>query len=77
MSWQPLLLSFEVSLLATLLAGLIGVALAAVMARTRFPGSNLVDALVTAPMVLPPTVLGYYLLVALGRTSGSWALTSA
>ncbi len=69
MNWQPLLLSFEVATLATLLAGLFGVALAGVMARARFPGSDLVDAFITAPMVLPPTVLGYYLLVVLGRNS--------
>ncbi len=69
MSWQPLALSFEVAVLATLIAGALGVALAGVMARTRFPGSGLLEAVVTAPMVLPPTVLGYYLLVLLGRSS--------
>ena len=69
MSWQPLVLSFEVAVAATFIAGLTGIALAGVLARARFPGSGLVDALLTAPMVLPPTVLGYYLLVALGRGS--------
>ncbi len=69
MNWQPLLLSFEVATAATFLAGFFGVALAGVMARARFPGRDLVDALVTAPMVLPPTVLGYYLLIVLGRNS--------
>jgi molybdate transport system permease protein len=39
------------------------------MSRARFVGSDLLDALITAPMVLPPTVLGYYLLLALGRGS--------
>jgi molybdate transport system permease protein len=69
MNWQPLILSFSVALMATALAGVVGVALAGLMARARFPGRDLVDALITAPMVLPPTVLGYYLLVSLGRDS--------
>ncbi|MBM4363295.1 MAG: molybdate ABC transporter permease subunit [Deltaproteobacteria bacterium] len=69
MNWQPLALSFEVAVAATVLAGVVGVAIAGVMSRARFFGSNLVDALITAPMVLPPTVLGYYLLTAIGRSS--------
>lgn len=69
MNWQPLLLSFEVATIATVMAGAVGVALAGLMSRARFPGSDLVDALITAPMVLPPTVLGYYLLVSIGRNS--------
>lgn len=68
MDLSPLALSFEVAALATLLATLVGVPLAALLARP-FPGRELVDALVTAPMVLPPTVLGYYLLVSIGRDS--------
>jgi molybdate transport system permease protein len=62
-----LLLSFQVALVATAVAGVVGVALAGLLSRGRFPGRDLVDALVTAPMVLPPTVLGYYLLRLLGR----------
>jgi ABC-type sulfate transport system permease subunit len=46
-----------------------GVGLAALLAWRRFPGRDLLDALLTAPLVLPPTVLGYYVLVALGRRS--------
>jgi molybdate transport system permease protein len=69
MSAAPLLLSFQVAVLATVFAGAIGVALAALLARARFWGRELVDALISAPMVLPPTVLGYYLLVLLGRQS--------
>ncbi len=69
MNWQPLILSFEVATAATALAAIVGVALAAVLSRARFAASDLLDALVTAPMVLPPTVLGYYLLGVLGRSS--------
>ncbi len=69
MSWEPLVLSLEVALIATLLAGVTGVAMAGLMARSRFFGRDLLDALITAPMVLPPTVLGYYLLTLIGRDS--------
>jgi len=67
--WQPLFLSFEIATLATLLATIIGVALATLLATKRFWGRDLLDVLITTPMVLPPTVLGYYVLVALGRKS--------
>lgn len=69
MSWAPLILSFQIAVAATVVAGLLGVGIAGLIARGRFFGSDLVDALITAPMVLPPTVLGYYLLVAIGRRS--------
>jgi molybdate transport system permease protein len=65
----PLALSFEIAALATLFAAIVGVGLATLLANVRFPGRDLVDVLVTAPIVLPPTVLGYYLLVAIGRRS--------
>ena len=69
MSFQPLALSFQIAVVATALASLLGVLVAAVAARSRSRLADLLDALITAPMVLPPTVLGYYLLVALGRQS--------
>lgn len=69
MEWHPLLLSFQVATSATVLAAIAGISLGAAFALRRFPGRNLLDVLVTAPMVLPPTVLGYYVLVALGRRS--------
>lgn len=65
----PLLLSFEVAAWATLLAGIAGIGLAALLSSKKMPARNAIDVLVTAPMVLPPTVLGYYVLVALGRRS--------
>lgn len=69
MTWQPLLLSFQVAGLATLIAGVLGVALAGWLATTRFAGRDVLDVLITAPLVLPPTVLGYYLLQVVGRAS--------
>jgi molybdate transport system permease protein len=65
----PLGLSFEVATLATCLATVLGVAIAGALAEPRLWGRELIDASITAPMVLPPTVLGYYLLVLLGRES--------
>src|SRR4051812_34310053 len=67
--WFPLLLSFRVALIATALALIVGVALGWVLARRRFIGREILDAVVTLPLVLPPTVLGYYLLVLLGLNS--------
>ncbi len=66
---EPLVLSFEVATLATILASVLGVALGGLLAMPRLWGRELLDAAATAPMVLPPTVLGYYLLVLLGRES--------
>jgi len=68
MQLDPLPLSFTVAAIATAIALVLGVGLGALLSR-RFPGRDVIDALVTAPMILPPTVLGYYLLVALGRDS--------
>lgn len=65
--WVPLLLSLKVAGWATLLAAVAGTAAAYGLSRWRWPGRDLLDALLTLPLVLPPTVLGYYLLVLLGR----------
>ena len=65
----PLLLSLRVAALATLITTVLGVSGAYVLARLRFPGRGLLEAVASLPIVLPPTVLGYYLLVALGRSS--------
>jgi len=71
---MPLLLSLKVAGTATLIALALGTAAGFALARGRFPGRDTLDALLLLPMVLPPTVLGYYLLVALGRGSpfGAW-----
>ncbi len=67
--WFPVRLSFTVATAATLIALIAGSTLAWLLARKTFPGRNVVDALVSLPLVLPPTVLGYYLLVLLGSRS--------
>src|ERR1051325_3176150 len=63
----PLWLSLRVAAVSTLFVVVAGVALAWLLARGRFRGREALDALVTLPLVLPPTVLGYFLLVLLGR----------
>jgi molybdate transport system permease protein len=70
----PLALTLKVALIATLLALAMGAAIAFVLARHRFPGRELLDALCTLPLVMPPTVLGYYLIVLIGRRGwiGAW-----
>jgi molybdate transport system permease protein len=74
LDWSPLWLSLRVATLATLLAVAVGLFVAYWLANRDFRGKELLDAAVTLPLVLPPTVLGYYLLVLLGRESrlGGW-----
>jgi len=67
--WFPLALSLRVAFIATAFVVVAGVALGWLLARKRFFGREFLDAVVTLPLVLPPTVLGYYLLVFLGRRS--------
>jgi len=67
--WFPLLLSLRVAALATLITTVVGVGGAYLLARTELPGRGFVEAVASLPIVLPPTVLGYYLLVAIGRNS--------
>ncbi|MBL0730569.1 molybdate ABC transporter permease subunit [Piscinibacter sp. HJYY11] len=75
-AWVALALTLKIAAWATLLNLLLGVGIGYAIARWRFPGRNLVDAALTLPMVMPPTVLGYYLLVVIGTHSplGSWLL---
>lgn len=66
----PLYLSFRVALSATLIGSLCGLPLAYYLSRKQGRLSDFIDTLTNLPIVLPPTVLGYYLLVLLGRQSG-------
>jgi len=65
--WTAILLSLRVASVATLVATPIGIALAFLLARYEFWGKSLLDALVHLPLVLPPVVTGYLLLLAFGR----------
>jgi len=69
LDWFPLWLSLRVAIISTALALAVGLWLAWVLANRQFRGKELIDAAVALPLVLPPTVLGYYLLVLLGRAS--------
>ena len=69
MTWAPVLLSLQVTALATLLILVLGVGLAWPLARHRLRGQTVVETIVLLPLVLPPSVVGYYLLLALGRGS--------
>jgi molybdate transport system permease protein len=63
----PLVLTLKVSALATALATVPAILMARFAQVRKFPGRDLADAILTLPMVLPPTVLGYYIIVVLGR----------
>ncbi|HEX9617841.1 MAG TPA: molybdate ABC transporter permease subunit [Anaerolineales bacterium] len=65
--WSPLALSLWVSSLAGLAALVLGVALAWLLVRRNFRGKSFLEGLTLLSLVLPPTVLGYYLLVLLGQ----------
>jgi molybdate transport system permease protein len=65
----PLMLSLQVALCATLLSIVIGIPVAWFLSRSGGKRADLADSLLTLPIVLPPTVLGYYLLILLGRQS--------
>ena len=67
--WFPLWLSLRVAVISTAVALAVGLWLAWLLANRQFRGKEILDAAITLPLVLPPTVLGYYLLVLLGRAS--------
>src|ERR1039458_10110882 len=65
--WFPLWLSIRVAVVATLLSLALGLWLAYLLANRKVRAKALLDSAITLPLVLPPTVLGYYLLVLFGR----------
>jgi molybdate transport system permease protein len=65
--WTAILLSLRIATVATVLSLPFGIAIAMLLARTNFWGKSLLDALVHVPLVLPPVVTGYLLLIILGR----------
>jgi molybdate transport system permease protein len=74
MDWTALALSLQLAWWTLLILFPLGIWLGRLLAWQQFHGKVLVEALLALPLVLPPTVLGYYLLVALGATSplGAW-----
>lgn len=73
----PLRLSFQVALLATVIVAVVGVPLAYLLASREFRGKSVLDAMLTLPMVLPPVVTGYYLLLLIGRNGVLGRVTEA
>ncbi|MCY6493719.1 molybdate ABC transporter permease subunit [Leptolyngbya sp. GGD] len=69
MNLSPYLLSIQVTIVATLLILMVGLGAAIVLARVRFPGETIVSTILNLPLVLPPSVVGFYLLMAFGRGS--------
>ncbi|EIQ7852640.1 molybdate ABC transporter permease subunit, partial [Salmonella enterica subsp. enterica serovar Typhimurium] len=72
--WQAVLLSLKVSSLAVLFSLPFGIFFAWLLVRCRFPGKALLDSVLHLPLVLPPVVVGYLLLVSMGRRGfiGQW-----
>ena len=75
--WFPLWLSLRVAAISTFIAMFAGGWLAYILANRNFRGKEMIDAAITLPLVLPPTVLGYYLLVLVGRESPAGKLYEA
>ena len=67
--WFPLWLSLRVAVLSTAISLAAGLWIAYILANRSFRGKEVLNAAVTLPLVLPPTVLGWYLLVLIGRAS--------
>ena len=65
--WTAILLSLRVASVATLASLPLGIALAYILARCRFPGRTLLDGIIHLPLVMPPVVTGYLLLLSFGR----------
>ncbi|TSA13521.1 MAG: molybdate ABC transporter permease subunit [Deltaproteobacteria bacterium] len=65
----PIFLSFRIAMVATIISFAIGIPLGYLLAKKSFPGKDLMDSVITFPIILPPTVLGYYLLVVIGNNS--------
>ena len=71
--WPPISLTLGLSAITTVILAAVGTPVAWWLARTRWKGRDVVGALVALPLVLPPTVIGFYLLIALGPNGpGGW-----
>jgi len=72
--WPPTYLSLRIALAATAITTLLAVPLAFILARRRFAGQTILEAALTLPLVLPPTVVGFVLILCFGRRGwiGHW-----
>ena len=69
MNWSALMLSLQVTIVATIILFVVGLVLGVWLARFRVPGQIIFETIIFLPLVLPPSVIGYLLLLALGRGS--------
>ncbi|NLB88648.1 MAG: molybdate ABC transporter permease subunit [Syntrophomonadaceae bacterium] len=67
--WFPVLLSIRVAFIVVFIVAFLGLPLARFMARNNFYGKDVLEALITLPLVLPPSVIGYGLLILIGKNS--------
>lgn len=74
MNWDPLILTFKLSLVTTLILLVISIPLASWLSQSKSKVKPIIETLVSMPLVLPPTVLGFYFLIAFspGNTFGNW-----
>src|SRR4051812_24405064 len=72
--WTAIFLSLKVASVATVASLPVGIALAYILARWRFPGHSLLNGIVHLPLVMPPVVTGYLLLLGFGRKGPLGAL---
>ncbi|MGA4656824.1 molybdate ABC transporter permease subunit [Proteus terrae] len=72
--WQAIILSLKVSTIAVMISLPFGIFMAWLLVRVRFPGKSLLDSIIHLPLVLPPVVVGYLLLISMGRRGfiGEW-----
>ncbi|MEQ5348905.1 molybdate ABC transporter permease subunit [Proteus sp. WDL240414] len=72
--WQAIILSLKVSSVAVIISLPFGIFMAWLLVRVRFPGKSLLDSIIHLPLVLPPVVVGYLLLISMGRRGfiGEW-----
>jgi molybdate transport system permease protein len=69
MNWSALMLSLQVTIVATIILFVVGLVLGVWLARFRVPGQIIFETIIFLPLVLPPSVIGYFLLLTLGRGS--------
>ncbi len=72
--WAPIILSLEVALLVVIITALLGLPLSRLMARGHFAGRDIIESIITLPLVLPPSVTGYALLILVSKNGllGRW-----